>query len=268
MHKFFAKIPACTSQKRGQFIYLSQVASRLKEQQMLTQARYMYQVNDSHREEKKPPKTGCYMRAPLARVTIRQGHSNQDPAFAWMGESKPSHGLHPLIINSVCQVLKVEGTDFTSERFLISKTNGALYANIYPEANLNGRLFRCHPDHQQEGPWYDWVMISWEINLHEPRYSKHEKAPRFWSPPTSSVKKNENSKKISGAGIHPCRAYTQRADAGCQFGRCDGNICTSALTLFFERRNYRRPLGCCSPVSFHNQDTLIANKNLASSIPR
>jgi hypothetical protein len=49
MHKFFAKIPACTSQKRGGYQFLSQAAARLHRQQILTQARHIYQctVNSS-----------------------------------------------------------------------------------------------------------------------------------------------------------------------------------------------------------------------------
>ena len=39
MHKFFAKIPACTSQLRGQITFLSQVADRLRESQILTRLR-------------------------------------------------------------------------------------------------------------------------------------------------------------------------------------------------------------------------------------
>ena len=29
------------------------------------------------------------------------------------------------------------------------------------EYNLKGHIFRAHPNYRQEGPWYDYAMITW-----------------------------------------------------------------------------------------------------------
>ena len=94
MHNFFAKIPACTSQKRGQFKYLSQVALRLQEQQMLTQARYMYQANDikSNEKEKKKLHARCFSVDPCQKW---QYQSRTRLLMAWTdpapARSSPPH---------------------------------------------------------------------------------------------------------------------------------------------------------------------------------
>jgi hypothetical protein len=191
MHKFFAKIPACTAQKRGQFKYLSQVASRLQEQQMLNQARYMYQA-DVIPQQEKDTKKGHSMRRASARVLVKKGNTNHDPVYLWLGSNGPQHGIHPLITNSVRTLLGA-GDDpsngYLASDFLIRQSNGALVTNLYTEANLDGRLFRCHPDHQKEGPWYDWVMVTWEIDDDDRKYDHCQSAPAFWSPPLIARKK-------------------------------------------------------------------------------
>ena len=33
---------------------------------------------------------------------------------------------------------------------------------IYTQYKRNGVLYRCHPNYRGDGPWYDWVMMSYE----------------------------------------------------------------------------------------------------------
>ena len=78
-----------------------------------------------------------------------------------------------------------------ASNFISTKPNGAVGANIYTEAYLHGRLFRCHPDYKKEGPWYDWVMVSWEIANDDAEHAAYRPAADFWSPPMKSRSKKQ-----------------------------------------------------------------------------
>ena len=196
MHKFFAKIPACTSQKRGGYKFLSQVAARLHEQQMLTQARQMYQCSDNLRNDGKRRKNKTPLPGPAARVVIKESITQPSFAYTWLGSSPPKNGLHPLIYNSVRKVLLHDENSNLVENFLLKQLDGTLAVNIYTEANIGGRIFRCHPDYQKEGPWYDWVMVSWEYDQNDVSYMNTKQAAQFYDPILHSEFAKRRSSKI------------------------------------------------------------------------
>ena len=33
---------------------------------------------------------------------------------------------------------------------------------VYTQYKRDGVLYRCHPNYRGDGPWYDWVMVSYE----------------------------------------------------------------------------------------------------------
>jgi hypothetical protein len=126
----------------------------------------MYQVDN---KGNKPVKDQQLL-SPAATVLVKPGISNPDSVYTWLGISRPANGIHPLITNSVRQVLNDVSSSHQPADFLFQQPNSAYMANIYTEAYIGGRLFRCHPAYQAASPWYDWAMVTWEINIDDAQY--------------------------------------------------------------------------------------------------
>jgi hypothetical protein len=203
MHKFYAKIPASTSQKRG-YVFLTQVAQRLQEQQMLTQARYMYQCDNVDTSPNNNQDTRPVLKSASARVVIKDSPYNHGCLYSWLGTTPPSHGLHPLIIKSVRNIFnQVENLE-KCDNFLLHSLDGSQSVEIYTEAFIGGRIFRCHPDFQKEGPWYDWAMVTWEYSSTDVKFEKTKEAPAFWEP---TIHSRRAKKKKGKKGLLQMRSY-------------------------------------------------------------
>jgi hypothetical protein len=197
MHKFFAKIPACTSQFRGDLTFLKQVADRLRESQILTQARYMYQANVDLPSETKhssaeigndnvaPPTKSVRLMSPAGDIAVMRTADDGEPEYKWFGKGAMRHGIHPMVISAIQEAYQMgEVNDDGINVFQLFDTAGLARnrVNLYTEAHINKTYYRNHPDFQQNGGWYDWAMVVWDINPNEKVNKGWQPAVPFWSP--------------------------------------------------------------------------------------
>ena len=195
MHKFFAKIPACTSQFRGELTFMTQVSDRLRESQILTQARYMYQANvdlpmeanlrgAENCNENNPPAPPKKMMSAAASIAVSREANNNEPEYKWLGKGALPHGIHPMVVSAINEAYKMaEDDDDGTNIFQLDPTGlDKNYINLYTEASVKNHKYRCHPDYRQNGGWYDWAMVGWDVDPTRKDFKNWQPAQPFWQP--------------------------------------------------------------------------------------
>ena len=185
--KFWAKLPALTSQKRGYNIFAAQVASRLYEFLCLARARREHGiigVKDEpfvKRTNGKPTngKDDCsvpddgvdVLKGTAYRVYgnrpegVTAGHVYEQSVRLGSAKTAGAFIVHPLIekflrgqTTSDDLVTTIDPQQAKGKIFWLCRTE----CSMMPR-NLPDRLtFRCHPNFRNEGPWYDWAIVDFE----------------------------------------------------------------------------------------------------------
>ena len=52
--------------------------------------------------------------------------------------------------------------DHLQQQYADTLADSEVSFSIFTEMYVNGELYRAHPNYQQKGPWYDWVIVRWE----------------------------------------------------------------------------------------------------------
>ena len=152
--KMWAKHPSKLSQKHDQDKFLSQVSSRIYEESVLMKANMSIQN-----------KTGIVHESLIDSSTY--DFELKDPLFRFYPKSK-----------SYCSIQTKNGSILTNENKNKLEFHVSLIEFLSNETSLKNKeyidlfsvcirkkdnlTFRCHPNYQNQGPWYDWVSTKWE----------------------------------------------------------------------------------------------------------
>jgi hypothetical protein len=205
--RFWAKLPALTSQKRGYNTFAQQVAARTFEYQCIAKAlrsngvlsvrdeqfeRSCGSKNDSDKncepENDKDKRLGgttyrvfnnkLSTKTKEDDVSMEGDQSERSktngtsvaifPQSRAVGRKKNAKGMfsvHPVIEN----FLRFQPKD-NIDTAAPTKSGKDIYWELRTELTTTLRdeeekvTLRCHPNYRNEGPWYDWVMVNFEVS--------------------------------------------------------------------------------------------------------
>ena len=267
MLRFWAKFPARTSQKRGYNTFVKQVADRLNEHQMLSNARRESRVKgirdcdlptyDAFSDVGK--RKGHEVASATTAVDLVGGSSYVVPSTVYEGGSllhtrqtgsakrrKGYSGLHPIIENYLrdkCQSIScdVDHRGHKGWRVFTECKINLLDADMEAPAVT----FRCHPNYGNEGEWYDWAIVHFDISEEEEtsilQLRKELRSSEQYGPSCCPAKVLgfvvDPIEKKPHAVIHPCHYQDQR-----DIER--GTVLTESWRLSFTKLNEEN--GQCS----------------------
>lgn len=273
--KIWAKLPAMTSQKRGYNTFLLQVASRVHEHQCISTALRSHGVKGNvdaaldraiaDLENAGVGETCEDRTARLGGTTYRvygrnpNAGANSDPLpvsekVSKDKRNKGSFHVHPSIENFL------RWQPIQNPSVLAKSGNGSkgpywelkTECSMVPEDSNRRILLRCHPNFQNEGPWYDWVLVNFSTDLffHKPGRKRQYEARKNKKPkdktleptfdPMQHVPQNPDN-------CVPCKvvAFSERSDGellalvhGCKFRTTNSDIENDTVLLEFWRLEY------------------------------
>ena len=274
--KTWAKLPAMTSQKRGYNTFLWQVASRITEGQCITKALREHGVKASvdtaldraiaslaNREEmdssvdRTPVLGGSTYRIYGRRTDddTREHPFRPSEKVHRDKRAKSEFTIHPSIENFLrWQPLEdpsvLAATDATSSvPYWELKTE----CSMVPEDSSDRLLLRCHPNFQNEGPWYDWVLVNFSTSLffHKPGLEGEYNARRKKRPKERTLEPKFDPMQHEPQNPDtcvPCKvmAFAKGGDGeimalvhGCKFRTTNNDIKGDTVLLEFWRLEYR-----------------------------
>jgi hypothetical protein len=203
--RFWAKLPALTSQKRGYNTFAQQVAARTYEYQCIAKALRsngvlsvrdeQFQRSCGKGSDKKCETTngsdvclgGTTYRVFNNKLDAKDGASREGdqssrsdgngngkssvaifPQSRAVGRKKNAKGMfsvHPVIENFL-RFQPKDSIDSTPPK----RIGTDIYWELRTELTTTLRdeeekvTLRCHPNYRNEGPWYDWVMVNFEVS--------------------------------------------------------------------------------------------------------
>ena len=192
----WAKEPASTSQNRGYEIFIKQVASRLYESNLLAKSRRendIIGIRDTRLKSLPDPVTEEEVLPGSSELNPVMGGSycyiytaNQEidtticgeKGTKWSGSDKQRKGqveIHPAVLTFIREKQnkedfhgRVEPVDETKN---LTTSHHSPYWKLYTECTISlpekpkERLtFRSHPNHNNEGPFYDWAMVKFDVD--------------------------------------------------------------------------------------------------------
>ena len=219
----WAKEPASTSQNRGYQIFIQQVAARLYESNLLAKCRRENDIigirdnrlkslsdpvldgekSTTHNSELNPVMGGsyCYVYTSNSEKDLTKWGQR---GTKWSGNDKTRKGdveVHPAMLSFLRekQYQEVPGKRIkpVDESEIPTSSHHSPYWKLYTECTLalpdksKERLtFRCHPNHNNEGSFFDWAMVKFEVGdefeaIHGLEEDEH---PTFYPQDTVPVK--------------------------------------------------------------------------------
>ena len=187
--KKWAKIPAQTSQKRGHDVFLRQVAARVYERQCITKALRAHGIEGSADAalEKACRKVSPTHKDPndngaprLGGTTYRIYGKHREEisttatrtAFAPSVRTTTDKRTKSLFVVSpvVENFLRWSPVYDSSVKAAVDSGGGDPYWELKTECSMvlsdsEERItLRCHPNFQNEGPWYDWALVRFDCS--------------------------------------------------------------------------------------------------------
>ena len=90
---------------------------------------------------------------------IRKPNNTVETSVNWISPSKATTKLSLELQKSLRSLF--------FDPLPLHKQRHGLTLNGYTEYNRKGLVFRAHPNYRQEGPWYDYAMITWDLDMSE-----------------------------------------------------------------------------------------------------
>jgi hypothetical protein len=284
--RYWAKLPAMTSQMQGYSDFVRQVAYRIEESCILARARrenFVYGEWESAIPNLTPaPGIPKEARSTLKGSWFMVYRPERDDApprqTSWSGDDKRRLGnlsLHPLIeeyiragqlddddilLDQLDKVLPMLQTMDDGRQVGFWKGYTECDVVIGPNLICSDRrrlTFRCHPNYQNKGKWYDWAMISFkddgdkrehyifpeepgkpEIETSYPRGTVPAKVLAFVVVPDDQNRgdcPNDNPPDNIRAIVH-CAEYQDRTDAE------EGSVLTETWKMEYHPLNERDKL--------------------------
>lgn len=193
--KSWAKLPAQTSQKRGYEIFLRQVAARVYEQQCITRALRAHGIRGSvekaletastriqgskgsvdRREGKEDTKKPCLGgTAYIVYGKDRDKNTQKTTRVAFRASerlTKDKRTMSAFVVSPVIEnflrwapnadsVVPARRDPKGGDPYWDLKTE----CSMVPSDSDTRLTLRCHPNFQNEGPWYDWVIVRFDCD--------------------------------------------------------------------------------------------------------
>lgn len=196
--RYWAKLPALTSQTRGYNTFAKQVAMRIYEFQCFAKALRLNGLRGRRSRKKENMNTGEETAAAAQDGPILGGsryrvYTNTNIPSEQITSSKPqgSFAVSPVIENFLRWQNKAEhdilplsedtrGTNFWELRTEVS---------FIPKEGDRRITLRCHPNYKNEGPWYDWAIVHFQPGnevFHRPenkaKFLRNGGVLRDWDP--------------------------------------------------------------------------------------
>ena len=188
--KDFAKKPARNAQKRSMKEFLKQTNNRLREREIISQA--MSSIPEENAESLRMRR----MKERLSRETKMSNETGDDPIlddevqselvgkmkyilrfvrnygpsgrtfwnvnFEWCRLPPPGFAENRIIHSSILRWLE-RNVDAIPE--WPSDDTDIVDLHCWTDYIRDGVSFRAHPNYRRAGPWYDWVMVKYEVDL-------------------------------------------------------------------------------------------------------
>ena len=202
--KIWAKLPAQTSQKRGYNVFVGQVAARVFEFQCMSKAmrhhgikglrdkpvdKAMEDLQVRHHDDTtaslSPVLGGTTYRVYNTPPPVQTNDGKENNSSSVVGEERLTDGVgifqqserisrdkrtksqftvHPVVEN----FLRWQPPD---EPNVMARTEGSSQfwelkteCRLTPPDDDKRITLRCHPNYQNEGPWYDWVLVNFQTD--------------------------------------------------------------------------------------------------------
>ena len=182
--RYWAKLPALSSQKRGYNTFAKQVAARTHEFQCMAYAMRCNGVRGVRDKDVRSNSTECNDAPPEGRLggtrfrvyttpeANETGRGIFPPSKAIRGKETKSSFVVPNLIEDY---LRFQPKDMHDQ--VIPTTDGdEIYWELRTELTVvlpnetQPTTIRCHPNYMNAGGWYDWVMVEFELGelVHKP----------------------------------------------------------------------------------------------------
>ena len=181
--RFWAKLPAITSQTRGYNTFAVQVAARTYEFQCVSKALRLnglvgvrdknLGLKDEEEEDDEEPRLGrtryrVYANTPQGTVNPSEpgvGHYQVTKAFR-KNSCKAHFAISPVVEDFLRwqpqeEHDKIFVQELDGEIFWEFRTEVSIVLKDRTEGTQRVKL-RCHPNYRNEGPWYDWVVVNFD----------------------------------------------------------------------------------------------------------
>ena len=183
--KFWAKLPALTSQTRGYSTFVKQVASRLHEFQCIGKALRMHGLGREKMRKKKNDKLAGQdkgeeinsLGGTRYRVYCNKTNNPETEAARGTATYPLSHPIrkkgcksHFPVSPAIENFLRFQSQEIQNETLLPPTEAGeSMFWELRTEATIvhswdpdNPMKFRCHPNFNNEGAWHDWAMVHFD----------------------------------------------------------------------------------------------------------
>ena len=155
MLRFFVKFIGATCQMRSQEVYIGQMSERLSEAMSFRKAMIVKESAMIRLDNQVPSipiqSTSDNMGKPMY---VMFSPYDRNEKCRWMG-SKPTD-VHPLIINWF-----QDNWDFLVGE---DEDNSIRYIQCWTEFVNNGTRYKCHPNYQSDGAFYDYANVTFQFN--------------------------------------------------------------------------------------------------------
>jgi hypothetical protein len=94
-----------------------------------------------------------------------------DVQYHWITASKKNH----MISQSILQLIMIH---FFHTQSTPNQTEGVCVTGL-TEFSSNGMTFRAHPNYKNDTPWFDWVLIAWNISDNNKSSRNMEDSPDY-----------------------------------------------------------------------------------------
>jgi hypothetical protein len=151
--KNWAKKPANTAQKRGDGVFEGQCAARIRERSMINHA--LTQMNSSAEDEEDTFEDDTNVGGSCFHICVERDPENprrKQVSNTCINSRKKAHSLQIDLPATILQHFKSIGR------------LGDVF-EYRTEALIQGNRYRVHPNYRGDGPWYDFVLVEFQLEL-------------------------------------------------------------------------------------------------------